>query len=172
LGDRVAGQMLSCPEISFFVILQKTNMPARDHLHHIFRESLEIDGWKITHDPYVVPVGKRKIYIDLAAEEDVVIGAEKSGEKIAVEVKTFAGFSEVEDFHNALGQYLLYSFALMRYESEREVFLSIPEDTFEEFLDDYFFFEALEYFMVKFVVFDPINKKILQWERWKNTRQS
>ena len=145
-------------------------MPARDHLHTVFRESLEKDGWRITHDPYVIPIGKRRIFIDLAAEEDVVLGAVKSGEKIAVEVKTFAGSSEVEDFHNALGQYLLYRFALLKYEAEREVFLSIPEDTFEEFLDDYFFYEVLEHFKVKFVVFDPINKKILQWERWKNIK--
>ncbi len=120
----------------------------------------------MTHDPYVVPIGKRKIYIDLAAEEEVVIGAEKSGELIAVEIKTFAGFSDVEDFHSALGQYLLYSFALSKYEPERQVFLSIPEDTFEEFLDDYFFYEALEFFKVKFVVFNPLEKKIIQWETW------
>lgn len=91
-------------------------MPAKDLLHDVFRESLENDGWLVSHDPYVVPAGKRKIYVDLAATKESVIAAEKEGKKIAVEIKTFAGYSSVEDFHNALGQYLFYSFALLKYE--------------------------------------------------------
>jgi len=44
-------------------------MPARDRIHDILREALEKDGWTITHDPYYVPVGTRRAFIDLGAEQ-------------------------------------------------------------------------------------------------------
>lgn len=77
----------------------------RDRYHHIVREALEKDGWVITHDPFFIRLGKRKGFIDLGAE---IIGAEKGTEKIAVEFKSFTGLSDVDDFEDALGQFLLY----------------------------------------------------------------
>ena len=60
---------------------------ARDKFHQEVRNALENEGWKITDDPLYLKVGKIPIHIDLGAEK--LIGAEKAGEKIAVEVKTF-----------------------------------------------------------------------------------
>ncbi len=81
----------------------------RDKYHDQVRRALEAEGWVITHDPYFIRLGKRKGFIDLGAE---TIGAERANEKIAVEIKSFSGSSDVDDFEDALGQFLLYKLAL------------------------------------------------------------
>ena len=48
----------------------------------------------------------------LAAEK--IIGAEKQGEKITVEIKSFVSPSELEDLKNTLEQYILYEKILNR----------------------------------------------------------
>ena len=63
-------------------------MSAKDKFHDAVKQGLEKDGWKITHDPLRIEFGEEdKIQIDLGAEK--VLGAEKSGQKIAVEIKSF-----------------------------------------------------------------------------------
>ncbi|WP_414585227.1 element excision factor XisH family protein [Scytonema sp. PCC 10023] len=51
----------------------------------IVRNALEKDGWKITADPYEINVDDIDFEIDLAAEQ--LLGAEKEGQKIAVEIE-------------------------------------------------------------------------------------
>ncbi len=68
------------------------------------------DGWTITHDPLILAVGRRDIYVDLGAEQPVA--AEKEGRKIAVEVKSFVGPSAVHDLEQAISQYSLYRIVL------------------------------------------------------------
>ncbi|MBY0514169.1 MAG: XisH family protein [Gemmataceae bacterium] len=68
--------------------------------------ALVADGWTITHDPLSLKVGERDVHIDLGAERPV-IGAEKGTTRIAVEVQSFRGPSEVADLEQALGQYTL-----------------------------------------------------------------
>lgn len=87
-------------------------MPAKDIYHDCVKNALIKDGWKITDDPLSLKIGKKDIFIDLAAEK--LLAAEKQGKKIAVEVKSFIGISEVEDLKNALGQYILYEKILLR----------------------------------------------------------
>jgi hypothetical protein len=50
------------------------------------------------------------MFIDLGAEQ--VLGAERNGEKIAVKIKSFIGFSATTEFNSALGQFLKYQLAL------------------------------------------------------------
>ncbi len=44
-------------------------MPKKDKYHNQVRTALEKDGWKITHDPYFLYVGRRRGFIDLGAEK-------------------------------------------------------------------------------------------------------
>ena len=85
-------------------------MPARDTFHDAVRVALEKDNWKITHDPLKVMLGKKRGYIDLAAEK--LIAAEKEERKIAVKVKSFIDVSDLDEFEDALGQFLIYKVAL------------------------------------------------------------
>lgn len=50
--------------------------------------------------------------IDLGAEK--LLAAEREGEKIAVEIKSFLSPSAITDFHLALGQFLNYRTALRK----------------------------------------------------------
>ena len=64
------------------------SMSARDKFHEAVKQGLNKEGWTITHDPLRLKFGEEdKISIDLGAER--VLGAEKAGEKIAVEDKSF-----------------------------------------------------------------------------------
>lgn len=72
---------------------------AKDKFHAHVKTALENDGWLITHDPYKLMIGRRKGYVDLGAE---LIGAERSTEKIAVEIKS-SGLSDLDQFEDALG---------------------------------------------------------------------
>ena len=54
------------------------------------------------------------------------IAAERNGQKIAVEVKTFIGTSTIFEFHTALGQLINYRYALEVQEPERVLYLAVP----------------------------------------------
>ncbi len=136
-------------------------MPAKDLYHQIVREALEKEGWTITHDPYFVQMGKRKGFIDLGAE---IIGASKDTKIIAVEVKTFGSISEVDDFRDALGQYMLYKLALTKKEPERALFMAMPEDFYNDFFDDAFFVEVATLYEIKMIIFNPKTKHITTWK--------
>ena len=60
---------------------------ARDRLHSNVKEALLKEGWNITHDPLRVPIDGTYLEVDMAGE--IIIGAERGGEKIAIEVKSF-----------------------------------------------------------------------------------
>src|SRR5215468_5142471 len=110
-------------------------MPARDSYHDTVRRALERDGWAITHDPLRVELAQRKLFVDLGAER--VLAAQKGPRKIAVEIKTFAGASEVRDLEDALGQFVLYELALRRKEPDRTLYLAVPELAWQQvFADD------------------------------------
>jgi predicted RecB family endonuclease len=79
---------------------------ARDLFHYQVKNALIKEGWNITDDPYRMEVDKVLYEIDLGAEP--MIAAEKNGEKIAVEIKSFAGASTISEFHKAVGQFVDY----------------------------------------------------------------
>lgn len=99
-------------------------MPGRDILHPVVRNALERDGWVVTADPLVLKIGRRNMFIDLGAEK--VITAERGATRIAVEVKSFLGASELVDLEAALGQYVLYERVLRKQEPDRTLWLAVP----------------------------------------------
>jgi XisH protein len=74
------------------------SMPAKDIFHAVVRSALEKEGWVITHDPLYLKVDEDKLYVDLGAENNL-LGADRYGQKIAVEIKCFLGLSLVNEFH-------------------------------------------------------------------------
>ncbi len=77
---------------------------------------MQKDGWKITDDPLFIRCVDVELYIDLGAS---LITAEKTGQQIAVEVKSFTRSSALSEFHTALGQFLNYRVAVECQEPER-----------------------------------------------------
>ncbi len=84
-------------------------MPEKDIFHDIVKNALIKEKWKITDDPLFIQYGGIDFYVDLGAEK--IIAAEKEGQKIAVEIKSFVGTSIISEFHNALGQFMNYRLA-------------------------------------------------------------
>jgi len=102
-------------------------MPARDIYHTPIRNALEKDGWKITHDPYRLKLSRGKnLFIDLGAER--LLGAERNGQTIAVEIKSFRSASDMKDLEEALGQFTLYRQLLRRYDPDRVLYLAVPDN--------------------------------------------
>jgi XisH protein len=134
----------------------------KDKFHNHVREALEKDGWTITHDPLKIQVGQRRGYIDLGAER-MLIAAERGTEKIAVEVKTFQGLSDLHDFENAAGQFIIYLYALSRSEPERTLFLAIPTNFYDRFFQDFFFRDFARDYGVNILVFDETKRQITAW---------
>jgi hypothetical protein len=99
--------------------------------------------------------------IDLGAEQ--LVAAEKEGNKIAVEIKSFLGPSIISDFHVALGQFLNYRMALEGQESDRVLYLAIPEETFVTFFRLPFAQRAIQLHRLKLIVYDAEREVILQW---------
>lgn len=108
-------------------------MSARDKIHYHVANSLTKDGWTIAHDPLRVRWKQRNLQIDLGAER--LLAAERGTEKIAVEIKSFAGKNDLEDLYKALGQFVLYREALSKVEPERVLYLAIDSQTYRNFFD-------------------------------------
>jgi hypothetical protein len=136
-------------------------MPAKDLFHNTVKTAIEKDGWTITDENLFIQVEDIDFYIDLTAEK--IIAAEKTGQKIAVEVKSFLGASDVTEFHAALGQCLNYRLALRLTEPERILYLAIPEDVYNEFFMRRFIQRAIAEYQLKLLIFNPDRKEIVQW---------
>lgn len=77
----------------------------RDRYHQLVKNALIAEGWTVTDDPLYIPTFKRTVQVDLGAER--LIGAEKANLKIAVEIKSFIGLSEIHEFYKALGSLII-----------------------------------------------------------------
>ena len=56
-----------------------------------------------------------------------MLAAEKAGQQIAVEIKSFVSDSEIADLEKALGQYTLYYDLLAELEPNRVLYVAVPE---------------------------------------------
>jgi XisH protein len=106
-------------------------MPAKDTYHNAVKNALIKDGWTITDDPYFIKYEDAELYADLAAEKP--IAAERQGQKIVVEIKSFIGRSLMYDFHGALGQYIVYRNLIQLTAPEYTLYLGIDDAVYQDF---------------------------------------
>ena len=136
-------------------------MPARDLNHDMVRSALQKDGWTITDDPYVIAYGDLTLFADLGAER--TLAAERNGERIVVEIKSFPGPSPVREFQSALGQYELYRSLLELIEAERQLYLAVSDAVYEVF----FLREAIQVILrrnsIRLIIVDLAQEEIVQW---------
>ena len=103
-------------------------MSAKDKIHDKVKTAIIKDGWTVTHDPFTIAYGDDTVFADLAAERPFT--AERDGEKIIVEIKSFVGRSSIQDFKTALGQYMLYLPAIKELVPEYKLYVAIGEATY------------------------------------------
>jgi hypothetical protein len=136
-------------------------MPGRDIYHDVVVEALEADGWSITDDPLHLSFGGKDAYIDLGAERP--IGAVKNGQRIAVEIKSFIGPSDMRDLEVALGQFCLYREVLAEIDAGRTLFLAIPQYAWKGIFSGPLGQLLSQRYQLRFLVFDEQQRRILQW---------
>jgi hypothetical protein len=145
-------------------------MSRLDVYHDAVRHALDKDGWTITHDPLTLSVGGRDVYVDLGAEKP--IAAEKQGQRIAVEVKSFLGASPVRDLEEAIGQFVFYRNLLQAQEPERRLYLAIRDKTFRGVFSEPVGRLGAGPLRIPLLIFVPEEEVIEQWIEPPNTPPS
>jgi XisH protein len=134
---------------------------ARDAFHNAVRRALEKDGWTITDDPLKLEFGSTKMLVDLGAEK--LVAATRDQEQIAIEIKSFLGTSEINEFHTALGQYLNYRQLLRLLDPTRKLYLAVPLDTYNSFFSEEFPMMIVQEYAMMIVVYDQLEEEIVTW---------
>ena len=137
-------------------------MSAKDIFHVVVRSALEKEGWTITDNPLYLKVDDDKLSVDLGAE-NTLFGAERYGEKIAVEIKCFLGLSLINQFHEAMGQAWNYKVVLEDQQPDRVLCLAVPEDIYEEFFTRRLAQMSVTRMELKLIVFNPLTEEIVSW---------
>jgi hypothetical protein len=136
-------------------------MPARDIYHTSVRTALVKEGWTITHDPLRLQWGPKDMYVDLGAER--ILAAEKAGQQIAVEIKSFVGVSEMNNIEKALGQYFVYLAVLTRTEPNRTLYMAIEQDVLADIFQEPLGQILLEDYALRLLVFNSDTEVIVTW---------
>jgi hypothetical protein len=135
---------------------------AKDLYHNVVRRALEAESWQITHDPLTLKYGEQtSVYVDLGAETP--LAAEKEGQKIAVEIKSFLSPSPVTEMEKAIGQFGFYRFLLARQHPGRVLYLAMPEFHYEALFDTSEGRDLAKEMQLKFLIYDIEAEMIIQW---------
>jgi XisH protein len=136
-------------------------MPAKDIFHDAVKNGLLKDTWSVTDEQFYIRSGGVEIYIDIGAEK--IIAAERGNEKIAVEVKSFLGYSNITEFHVAVGQFINYRSVLEDEQPDRTLYLAIPLDVYDSFFQLPFTQKIIQQNQIKLIVFDSQKEVIIKW---------
>jgi len=101
------------------------------------------------------------VYADLAAER--ILAAERQGEQIVVEIKSFLGYSLIQDFKEMLGQYMLYLSLLVQTSPERKLLIAVDSITYENDFQHPMIELALTKNQIPLIVVDIEQEVIVQW---------
>ena len=136
-------------------------MPAKDIYHDCVRNALQKDGWQITNDPLKIKWGLRELFVDLGAKK--LIAAQKGERKIAVEIKSFLGPSQIAELERALGQYILYRNVLEETEKERILYIAVKVAIYQEIFSEPIGTLTIQKNCLSLLIFDEVKEEITQW---------
>lgn len=132
-------------------------MPRLDDCHDQVVNALEKAGWDVSPTPYLLRMGNRRLYIDLYAESH-----RPDRRIIIVEVKCFANPNEeMNDLYTAVGQYLVYRGLLDQVGVTDPLYLAIPIDAYELFVQ--LAIPVVSTFRIKMVLVDLAREVIERW---------
>ena len=137
-------------------------MPAKDVIHDAVKNALVKDGWTITDDPLRLKYKAVNLSVDLGAER--TLAAEREGEKIAVEIKSFLNASTINDLKLAIGQFNLYSSYLRLLKPEHKLWLAISETAFDEIFSIEGIEVALDQNKMPLIIVRTETEEIVKWK--------
>jgi len=136
---------------------------AKDIIHDAVKNALIKDHWIITHDPFRVEYEELEIFADLAVEKPRTVVAEKNGEKIILEIKTFAGRSFIKELQHALGQYELYFDLLELTGLDYELYMAVSELVYKDFFLQKGTQTIVQRHKIKLLVVNIEREEIVKW---------
>lgn len=136
-------------------------MPKQDTHHNAVRHCLLKDGWTITDDPFRLDYKGTRLFADLAAERP--FAAEKGQQKIVVEIKVFTTPSPMTDLEKAVGQYGIYRTFLRKLGIDRELYLAIAHDLYNDFFLKPAVQDIVTDHQISLLVFDSTIEKVVTW---------
>lgn len=136
-------------------------MAARDKIYEPVLKALHNDHWDITDDPLILGYEEIRGLVDLGAER--IIGAERMGDRIAIEIKSFIGASVVQDIEDMLGQHMLYQWLLKKLQSERKLYIAISEPVYLTIFQGKALQELIQELKIALVVVDLAERRIVKW---------
>ena len=136
-------------------------MPKLDIIHYSVKNALIKDGWIITDDPYVIQYRRTTLYADLGAQQP--IAAERPGQKLVVEVKSFIGASKIQDLKEALGQYDIYRYLLEETAPDRKLYVAISSIAYKTFFTQDAIQLIVNRHQLPLIVVNTEVEEIVQW---------
>lgn len=136
-------------------------MSARDIIHQGVKNALLKDGWVIADDPFTIQYEDATLFADLAAER--TIAAEKAGNKILVEIKSFVGISPFHDLKIALGQYQLYLPMLQTLGLDYKLYIAIGDEVYADTFQRQSFQLIVDWYELPLIVVNLESEEIEQW---------
>ncbi len=136
-------------------------MPAKDIYHKAVKNALIKDGWTILADPYTIEYEGDNLYADLLAEKTLL--AEQQERRIIVEIKSFINPSPMNDFQNALGQYLLYRDFLEFSQKDYELYLAVKNAVLNNFFQRKSIQAVIKRHQINLIVFNDKKEEITSW---------
>jgi len=136
-------------------------MPARDIYHDAVKNALIKDGWRVIADPYTIRYEDDNLYADLLAEKTLLTEQQKL--IIVVEIKSFINPSPMNDFQNALNQYLLYRKFLEFSNKNYELYLAVRNAVFNTFFQRKSIQAIIQDYQINFIVFNEKKEEITSW---------
>jgi hypothetical protein len=134
---------------------------AQDFYHQQVKNALVRDGWTITDDPFYILYKGTRAYADLAAEKPMA--AQKGERKNVVEIKVFGTPSPMTELERAVGQYGIYRTFLRRLSPERELFLAVAQDIWQDFFLKPAVQDIIADHQIAILVFNPETEEVTQW---------
>lgn len=136
-------------------------MPRLDSIHNIVKQALINAGWTITDDPYIIEYQELTLYADLAAER--ALAAERGGQKIVVEVKSFIGLAKLQELKTALGQYDIYASFLELLTPERKLYVAVSAQIHADFFSRPAIQVVMRRTRLPLIVVDLDTEEVVQW---------
>jgi hypothetical protein len=136
-------------------------MPQYDLYHDTVKNALVKDGWIITDDPFLIAYKGVRLYAYLGAEK--LLAAEKPEHKIVVEIKVFNSPSLMTELEKAVGQYGIYRTFLKRVNPERQLYLAVAQDVYQEFFQRPAIQDIITDHQISLLIFEPTSEEIIQW---------
>ena len=137
-------------------------MPAIDQCASQIIRVLQDAGWNVTHSPFAIKIEKSRtgyIFADLRLEH-----GQTEETVFVVEIKCFQSTRTVlEEFYQAIGQYVVYRSALRSSQIRLPIYLALPLRIYESFFQRALIKSVLNEIEMNLVVIDLQKEEVSQW---------